>query len=343
MNKDRRLKKYIVALLLSLMILLVPGSAKAESRQEDPTPNTTAAILYEATTGTVLDEKNADEQLLPASMTKIMTAILVLEQNPQLEGEFTVSDDAVSSYYCSYMIPQMHLLGGEVISYEDCMRFMLVRSANDAANALAFEIGGSMKGFTDMMNAKAEELGCENTHFSDPSGLSAYKHYTSARDMIKMAEYAMQFEKVRELVLQDGGTIPPSNKRQKGFDYGSVNGMVFPDAGFEQPYVQYMKGIKDGWIPQSGYCYTGCMEKDGLIWYSAVFGGEDIPDGNGGYLQGAYVDTVALYDMTEGLTAEDLKTPKTAIWITLVVIAAAVLAAGVFIQHRKKKQWVKMG
>lgn len=214
-NKDRRLKKYIVALLLSLMILLMPGGAMAESRQEDPTPNTTAAILYEATTGTVLYEKNADEQMLPASMTKIMTAILVLEQNPQLEGEFTVSEDAVSSYYCSYMIPQMHLLGGEVISYEDCMRFMLVRSANDAANALAFEIGGSMKGFTDMMNAKAEELGCENTHFSDPSGLSAYKHYTSARDMIKMAEYAMQFEKFRELVLQDGGTIPPSNKRQK--------------------------------------------------------------------------------------------------------------------------------
>ena len=104
MNKDRRLKKYIVALLLSLMILLMPGGAMAESRQEDPTPNTTAAILYEATTGTVLYEKNADEQMLPASMTKIMTAILVLEQNPQLEGEFTVSDDAVSSYYCSYCI-----------------------------------------------------------------------------------------------------------------------------------------------------------------------------------------------------------------------------------------------
>ena len=337
MNKDKRLKKYIVALLLSLMILLVPGSAMAESRQEDPTPNTTAAILYEATTGTVLYEKNADEQLLPASMTKIMTAILALEQNPQLEGEVTVSDDAVSSYYCSYMIPQKHLLGGEIISYEDCMRFMLVRSANDAANALAFEIGGSMKGFTDMMNAKAEKLGCENTHFSDPSGLSSYNHYTSARDMVKMAEYAMQFDKFRELVLKDGGTIPPSNKRQKGFDYEPVNGMVFPDERCDNPYVQYMKGIKDGWIPQSGYCYTGCMEKDGLVWYSAVFGGDDIPDGNGEYLQGAYVDTVALYDMTEGLTADDLKKPKTAIWITWIVFAAAVIAAGMIMWHRKKR------
>ena len=337
MCKKKRRKKDIAALLLSLMILLLPGSAMAESAQEDPTPNTTAAILYEVTTGTVLYEKNADEQRLPASMTKIMTAILVLDQNPQLEGEFTVSDDAVSPYYCSYMIPQKHLLGGEVISYEDCMRFMLVQSANDAANALAFEIGGSMKGFTDMMNAKAEELGCESTHFSDPSGLSSYKHYTSARDMVKMAEYAMQFEKFRELVLQDGGTIPPSNKRQKGFDYEPVNGMVFPDERCDNPYVQYMKGIKDGWIPQSGYCYTGCMEKDGLVWYSVVFGGEDIPDGSGGYLQGAYVDTVALYDMTQGLTAEDLKKPNPAIWITVIVIAAAVAAACVFVWRRKKK------
>ena len=338
MKNDKRSGNVIAAFLLSMLILLLPGSAMAESQQEDPTPNTTAAILYEATTGTVLYEKNADEQLLPASMTKIMTAILVLEQNPQLEGEFTVSDDAVSPYYCSYMIPQKHLLGGEVISYEDCMRFMLVRSANDAANALAFEIGGSMKGFTNMMNAKAEELGCENTHFSDPSGLLAYKHYTSARDMVKIAEYAMQFEKFRELVLQDGGTIPPSNKRQKGFDYEPVNGMVFPDERCANPYVQYMKGIKDGWIPLSGYCYTGCMEKDGLVWYSAVFGGDDIPDGNGGYLQGAYVDTVALYDMTEGLTAEDLKKSKTGIRITLIAIAAALIAAGIFLRHRKKRQ-----
>ena len=188
-----------------------------------------AGILYEATTDTVIYAKNAEMQLPPASMTKVMTAIIVLEENPDLEGELTVDPRAVSSMYCSSMVPLKHLKEGEIISYKDCMRYLLVPSGNEAATAFAFEIGGDMETFLEMMNAKAEELGCENTNFQDPTGITAYDHCTTAADMVKICQYAMSFEQFREAVSYPDGEVPPSNVRDEGFTYETTNYVKFPD------------------------------------------------------------------------------------------------------------------
>lgn len=311
-----RAKKIFTVLLIVVMAALVsvtaPGQALASSEAgtekpvidgDDYISHAKAGILYEATTDTVIYEKNKDMQLPPASMTKVMTAILVLEANPELEGELTVDPRAVSSMYCSSMVPLKHLKEGEVISYRDCMRYMLVPSGNEAATAFAFEIAGDMTDFVDMMNEKAEELGCENTNFEDPTGLSGNGHYTTAEDMVKICEYAMSFDRFREAVSYADGEVPPSNVRDEGFTYETTNYVKFPDDRYESPYSRYVTGVKTGWTPAAGYCFSGCMEKDGLVFYSVILGGEELPYDEERIIQGDFLDTIELYGLTDSLIA----------------------------------------
>lgn len=311
-----RVKKIFSVLLIVVMAALVsvttPGQALASSEAgtekpvidgDDYITHAKAGILYEATTDTVIYEKNKDMQLPPASMTKVMTAILVLEANPELEGELTVDPRAVSSMYCSSMVPLKHLKEGEVISYRDCMRYLLVPSGNEAATAFAFEIAGDMTDFVDMMNEKAEELGCENTNFEDPTGLSGNGHYTTAEDMVKICEYAMSFDRFREAVSYADGEVPPSNVRDEGFTYETTNYVKFPDDRYESPYSRYVTGVKTGWTPAAGYCFSGCMEKDGLVFYSVILGGEELPYDEERIIQGDFLDTIELYGLTDSLRA----------------------------------------
>ena len=333
--KKRNRERRIILLALFLTFVLTTNTW-AEEAPEDVTPNAKAAILYEATTGTVVYEKNADLQMTPASMTKIMTAILVLEQNPNLEGELTVDERAVSHFYCSSMEPMRHLKEGEVISYDDCLNYMLIASGNEAATSFAFELAGDMGEFADQMTAKAKEIGCENTEFRDPTGISSY-NMTTPRDMAKIAEYAMSFDKFREIVCKTEGTVPASNVREKGFDYINTIALLTANKLYENPYEGYIKGIKTGWIPASGYCFTGCMEKDGLTWISVVMGVEEdayAPDGTA--IRGDLPETVSLLSLTDGVTAEELKKPGNGLLIAGIIIAVILVAGTVAILYRKK-------
>lgn len=301
------------------------GSGSAMLETGDYLSHSKAGILYEATTDTVIYAKNADMQLPPASMTKVMTAILVLEENPELEGELTVDERAVSSMYCSSMVPLKHLKAGEIISYKDCMRYLLVPSGNEAATAFAFEIGGDMNTFLDMMNEKARELGCENTNFKDPTGISANDHYTTPEDMVRMCRYAMSFDQFREAVSYPDGEVQASNVRDEGFTYETTNFVMFPDDRYESPYARYMTGIKTGWTPVAGYCFSGCMEKDGLVFYSVAMGGEELMYKDGQRIvQGDFLDTIELYTLTDGLRAEGPDTTPED------MTATSILGAGTF-------------
>lgn len=338
----------MVLLAALMMVGGMTGSAFAATASLDDTWEGLAysktGILYEATTDTVLFEKDADVQRAPASMTKVMTAIIVLEQNPNLEGEFTVDERAVSGAYCSYMEID-RLKAGEVISFEDCMNYMLIPSANEAATALAFEVGGGdFFAFVDMMNEKAKELGCENTEFQDPSGLSP--HMTTARDMLKIVKYAMTFDKFREIVGKGQGTVPVSNMRDESFDYYTTNYLAFPDDRYECELTPYIKGVKTGSTTAAGGCFAGCMERDGLVFYSVVMGGErqEYIDGKRG-IQGEFLDTINLYRMTDGLTKEDLEAMHgPAVWLIVVIIAVCIIAAAaVFLAVRGKKRHMETG
>lgn len=326
-----------IAVLVMVLALIFPAGVYGADGEKDVTPNAKAAILYEATTGTVLYEKNADMQLAPASMTKVMTAIMVLEENPELKGELTVDERAVSHFYCSSMEPLRHLYAGEVISYEDCLNYLLIASGKEAGTAFAFELAGDMADFAEQMTAKAKEIGCENTQFRDPTGISP-SNLTTPRDMAKIAEYALSFDKFREIVCKTEGTVPVSNKREEGFEYTNTNELLAPSELYENPYEGYIRGVKTGWTPSAGYCFTGCMEKDGLSWISVVMGVMDSAQAaDGTAIRGDLPETVSLLALTEGITAEDLDKPVNAALIA-GSIAAAVLIIGIIIFIYRKKR-----
>lgn len=329
----KQFKRYMVMVMaLCLTFTIVPASIGfADTGEQDYAPHCQSAILYEATTDTVIYEKNADTPSAPASMTKVMTAIIVLEDNPNLEGDLTVDPRAVKRFYCSWMDVDKHLEAEEKISAYECMKFMLLFSANEATNAFAFSMYDNYSDFVDRMNDKAKELGCDNTKFSDTSGLSSTNQTTPA-DMVKMCQEAMKNEKFREIVKQPGGELPVSNKRTEPTPYETYLAPMFPDERYESPYAEYICGIKTGWIPASGYCYSCCMEKDGYVYYSVVMGGDDT-EIKGQWAQGDFVDTINLLKLTDGFEPP-AKFPTTIVIIAAGAIAIALIA---FVILKRKK------
>lgn len=171
-----------------------------------------SAIVMEASTGTILYSKSIDEQHYPASITKIMTALLTLE-NLSLDEEVTFSHNAVFSIdYGSSSIARDE---GEILTVEECLYGLLLESANECANALAEKIAGSVEAFADMMNQRAAELGCQNTHFVNPHGLPNDDHYTTAHDMALITREAIKNEKFRQINSSSRYTLRATNKNDQ--------------------------------------------------------------------------------------------------------------------------------
>lgn len=171
-----------------------------------------SAIIMEASTGTVLYAKNIDEQNYPASITKIMTVLLALE-HLELDEEVTFSRNAVFSIpYASSHIARDE---GEILTVEECLYAIMLESANECSNAIAEKISGTTEAFADLMNEKAAELGCTNTHFANPHGLPDENHYTSAHDMALIAREAIKYEKFRQISGTSRYTLRATNKKDE--------------------------------------------------------------------------------------------------------------------------------
>lgn len=328
---EKTLKSVIcIAIAVVVSLTMLGDTAFAADAKDDITPLSKAAILYEETSDTVIYEKNKDMPLPPASMTKVMTAIIVLEDNPELEGTLTVDPRALKRFYCSWKDQEKHLEAEEEISCYECMKFMLLFSANEATNAFAFSMYDDYGDFVDRMNKKAEELGCKNTQFVDTSGLSTMNKTTPA-DMVKICREAMKNEKFREIVRSEKGELPVSNKRTEPMPYETLLRLIYPDDRYESPYSEYIIGIKTGWIPASGYCYSCCMEKDGYVFYSVVMGGEET-EVNGKWAQGDFVDTLALLQLTDNFKPDASNNSA-----VIIAAAVAVTLAIVLILLKRRK------
>lgn len=266
----RRVIAVAVALLVSLASLLAPARAWA---LEDPDVQGTAAILADPETGVVLYEKNADERRYPASMTKVMTALVVLEHADLAD---TVTMDPADF---EALPPDSSVAGfeaGETLTVEQLLYGLLLPSGNECAYALARHVGGgSVDAFVQMMNDKAAELGCEGTHFVNPCGLHDPNHYTTARDMYRIVRIAMQDETFASIVAEPTYEVAATNL-QPAREIESTNELLDPES---VAYLEGATGVKSGNTYEAGRCLAASAERGDLTLYSVVMGCADVPYG----------------------------------------------------------------
>ena len=257
-----------------LLCILVFGSAFMSSAAalEDPNIDATAAILVNPDTGMVLYEKNADEKKFPASTTKIMTALLVLE-NANLDDVVTAEEVDFENVAADASNADIKV--GEQVKVLDLLYCLMLPSANEAANMLARHVGGSVKDFADMMNAKAAELGCTGTHFVNPNGLHDPEHYTTARDLLTITEAAMEDETFAEIVNTAQKTISKTNMHDARKIF-TTNQLIY--SSFQPWFNQYCKGVKTGHTSEAGNCLVCYAEKGKSRLFSVVLGCKDAPD-----------------------------------------------------------------
>ncbi len=223
-----------------------------------------AYLLYDQTTGEILLEKNADVEYVPASITKVMTAILTLE-NLALDQEVTITADAVWT-----LGNTMYLQEGEIVTVEQLLNCLLVYSANDAALALAIAVAGSVDDFVVMMNEKAAELGANNTNFLNPNGYTNdSQHHTTAKDLKIILDYALSLDGFREITCQGSYSMAATNLSEER-SYESTNLLLYDEEtlitvnGVERtPKYEGVFGLKTGMMAASGYCIcVGAQEGD---------------------------------------------------------------------------------
>lgn len=217
-----------------------------------------AATVIDADDKTILFAKNPDLKLLPASTTKIMTALVALDVYP-LDKIITID-----SVHQTGQVMKLKL--GERISVENLLYGLLVESANDAATVLAQNYPGGEDAFIDAMNQKAADLGLTSTHFTNASGLDAYGHYTSAHDLALMAALAMENEALRKIVGTLGVSVADSDNTLV-HDLETVNELLGQVPG--------LIGVKTGWTALSGECFVGYVSREGRNLITVVLGSSD--------------------------------------------------------------------
>ncbi len=220
--------------------------------------NAHSAILVDAETGQVLYEENADEELPPASLTKIMTMLLAMEAVDA--GEISLEDTVTISQSASDMGgSQIFLDAGHVLTVEELLKAVTIASANDATYALSEAIGGTYSSFVEMMNERAEELGMENTNFTNSTGLPDENLYTTARDVAKMSREVIKYPEIREW-------------GQTWVEYIEVPGREIMLANLNLLVRDYpgMDGIKTGRTQEAGYCLSASAEREGARLISVV-------------------------------------------------------------------------
>jgi D-alanyl-D-alanine carboxypeptidase len=239
----------------------------------------------EASTGITLYEKNVHERLYPASITKIMTVLVALE-NSSMDEQVTFSYDAVHSVGRG----DSHIARdvGEVMTMEQCLYAIMLASANECANAVAEHVGGTIEEFVNMMNQKAQELGCLNTNFNNPNGLPDENHFTSAYDMALISKAALQNEDFRTITGTGRYTIPFTNKHpdEETFLFNHHR-MLYPYNGDASRLYPGCIGGKTGFTQASLATLVTFAERDGMTLICVVMKTD---------AAGQYVDTKNLFD-----------------------------------------------
>jgi len=259
-----------VFIICCVCSVFVPAFAAA------PALTAEAAILVDGNTGNMLFEKNADKAMFPASTTKIMTAIVALDAVDKgeisLDQKLTLSQAAFDTLAIDGS--SIALKVGEEMSLKNLLEGLLIASGNDAAVTIAEGVSGTIDAFVARMNEKAKEIGLESTHFVNPHGLHNGQHYTTARDMAKMAYFAMQNETFRGIVECAHIYLPETNMSDRRY-FINTNNLV---SRMRYPYYfyDYATGIKTGSTSEAGYCLVSSAEKGDKSIIAVIFNASDM-------------------------------------------------------------------
>lgn len=244
-----------------------------------PTTYSGACILMDLDVSKVLYSKNANEKMYPASTTKVMTAILTLE-NCNLSDVAAVSHNAVYSIPSGYSIASLH--EGEELTIEQLLNVLLIPSANDAAVVLAEHIAGSVEAFADMMNEKATEIGCTNTHFVNPNGIHNEDHYSTAHDLALIGQYAMKFDTFKQIASKTSYTLAGNDKfGRPEIVFNTTNELIKVNHSSSPSnyYYEYATAGKTGYTDAAKSCIIATAKKDGRSLLVVVLHGGSTEEG----------------------------------------------------------------
>ena len=287
-------KKFFVCLFLILVLTTLCIPFSNANQITTPTIDCPTALLMDFNTGKILYEKNIYQKMYPASLTKVMTAIIVLEKCNLLDIA-TVSYNSIMSIESGYVVANLQV--GEELTIEQLLYLLMVGSCNDAAIVLAEHISGSVENFSVLMNEKAKKLGCTSTNFVNPNGVHDESHYSTAYDLALIAKYAMQNETFKNIVATTYYELPTTNKYDKTDRiFITTNDLLRGDY-----YYKYATGIKTGFTSPAKNCLIASATKNNLELITVVLGGEQRPDGS----SQRYLDTINLFEY--GYLAYSLK------------------------------------
>jgi len=247
------MKRFITILLF--LIVFMSQSQLNVNASLDLAKNGESACLIEASTKRIIYEKEPNKRLSPASMTKIMTMLLVMES---LDKNIITLDDLVSTPEEAKELggKQIYLEVGEEMKVEDLLKATAIDSSNDAAMSLAVYVGGSSENFVAMMNKKAKEIGLENTNFKNPHGFDEENHYSSARDMAMMGAYLIEnYPIILDYTSRYEDYVREDNIEKK-FWLVNTNKLV--------KHMPGVDGLKTGWTNEAGYCITATIKKNDI-------------------------------------------------------------------------------
>ena len=324
--KKTRIFARLLALFLALSCMTLPALAAAENAAEDTAavsedpaaaeeaaqdpaedtatqeaivsadPNFTvaskAALLIDLNTGRTVYEQDADERVYPASLTKIMTCLIALE-NGNLSDVITIDEAALAGLDQDSSVVGLQV--GEQITLENLLYCMMVHSGNDAANAVAEYIAGSTADFVRMMNERAYALGCKDTHFNNPHGLHDESHYTTARDLAIITQAALKSENFRQIVDTYEYKLPDDNMRQNIPKLKTTNMLIYQSMS-NSLYYPRAHGIKTGYTSQAGRCVISEATGDGLDLLGIVCGAATTVLDSGDLLMENFTECARLFD-----------------------------------------------
>ncbi len=281
----------IISLILLLSVFVTPAFAYMPSTF---TVRAEGCLLASADTGEIIYNKNANSRLFPASLTKIMTAIVVLDEcKDPAKTPVTVTEDALTAL--AGTDSALFVVEGEQFTVLDLLYILLVKSGNDAANTLAIHFGGSIEGFVAKMNQKAKQLGMKSTNFVNPHGLHHDNHYTTPNDLFILTKYALGNPTFKEIFGTVRYYVPATNKNDNRRILATTVFIQDPNSEMPSTYYKYVTGGKTGYTDPAGRCLITVAEKGGTS-YICVLMKSNVKDENGRKVRYEFEDTKKLFE-----------------------------------------------